>query len=150
MIVDFMIIGAQKCGTTTFFDILKRHPDLSACREKEPHFFSKTPNWRKNLGWYHSLFEEEEGRLLFEASTTYTFHPFFNKEIWLDIFDYNPEMKFIYLVRNPLDRIISGYRHSYERGYLKTNLSQALRGSSMVLDVTRSMRAVVKGALLLL
>lgn len=39
MKVDFMIIGAQKCGTTTLFDILNNHPSVNGCRPKELHFF---------------------------------------------------------------------------------------------------------------
>ncbi|BDZ74644.1 hypothetical protein GCM10025856_23630 [Methylophaga marina] len=41
MKVDFMIIGAQKCATTTLFDILNKHPQLEGCAEKEPGFFAK-------------------------------------------------------------------------------------------------------------
>ncbi len=44
--VDFMIIGAMKSGTSTLAEILSMHPEVCFCREKEPHFFSKTPDWK--------------------------------------------------------------------------------------------------------
>ena len=44
--VNFMLIGAMKCGTSTLAQILKNHPEIGFCREKEPQFFSKTNNWK--------------------------------------------------------------------------------------------------------
>ena len=125
--VDFMLIGAMKCGTSTLAQILKSHPDIGFCKIKEPHFFSKTENWRDNIDKYHDLFNFKEGKIFGEASTTYTQYPTFNLEIWNDIFNYNPQMKFIYLVRNPVDRAISHYMHIYERGYTNNSIEETLR-----------------------
>jgi hypothetical protein len=117
MKVTFIIIGAQKCGTTTLFNLLNKHSSLIGSSDKEPHFFSTSKNWRQQLSDYHSLFEEQNNALYFEDSTTYTFYPLRNLRIWDDIYDNNPAMKFIYLVRKPTSRIISSYMHTYERGY---------------------------------
>ena len=117
--VDFIILGAQKAGTTTLFQILDQHPHLSGCTEKEPHFFSKTADWRKELSQYESLYKKEEGLRYFEASTSYTNYPLENLKIWEDLYTYNPEMKFIYIVRNPIDRIRSAYSHYYQRGFTR-------------------------------
>lgn len=132
-----MIIGAQKCGTTTLFNILNDHPSISGCTEKEPHYFSTTKNWRNDLNLYHMLFKEKEGTLNFEASTTYTFYPLRNLHIWDDIFDYNPNMKFIYIVRNPVDRIVSSYMHNYERGYIDLDIEEALIKERLLIELTR-------------
>lgn len=137
MQVNFMIIGAQKCGTTTLFEILNNHPLIVGCDPKEPHFFSTSKDWRSNLAEYHSFFKEKEGALYFEASTTYTFYPLRNLCIWDDIFDYNPNMKFIYIVRNPVDRIVSSYMHTYERGFTDLDIEGALIEERIYIELTR-------------
>jgi len=137
MKVDFMIVGAQKCGTTTLFDILDSHLSIVGSHPKETHFFSCSSNWRKELPEYEKLFKSREDSLYFEASTTYTFYPLRNLRIWDDIFEYNPKMKFIYLVRNPIDRIVSSYMHTYERGYTDLKLEEALIEKRLFIDITR-------------
>jgi hypothetical protein len=150
MQVDFMIIGAQKCGTSTLFRILKSHPFLVGSRRKETNFFSLSTDWRKGLPEYERLFEPKEGALYFEASPTYTFYPgghfsdvleekypIRNYRVWADIFDYNPKMKFIYLVRNPRDRIVSSYMHHYERGFIDMGIDDAIRRDRGFIDVSR-------------
>lgn len=137
MTVNFLIVGAQKCGTTTLFDVLSRHPALEGSRHKEPHFFSTTDNWRDRLGEYEPLFSEAPGKLRFEASTTYTFFPHHNLAIWDDLHEYNPDLKFLYLVRRPLDRIISAYMHMYERGWIDLSIDEAVLRKPLLIDATR-------------
>jgi hypothetical protein len=132
-----MIIGSQKCGTSTLFYLLDNHPSLIGCDDKEPYFFSASNDWRSDINKYHALFKEKEGALYFEASTTYTFYPLGNLHIWDDIYDYNPNMKFIYIVRNPIDRIVSSYMHSYERGYTELNIEEALIQERIFIELTR-------------
>ena len=62
MKVDFIIIGAMKCGTTSLAEILKCHPDISFSKIKEPHFFHRAKDWRKELDQYHKLFNKSEGK----------------------------------------------------------------------------------------
>ena len=126
MKVDFMIVGAQKCGTTTLFNILNTHPTLVGCSTKEPHYFSKIYDWKSSISDYERLFELRDGAMYFEASTSYTCYPTFNLNIWDDLYEYNPNLKFIYLVRKPIDRIISSYMHVYERGYTDLSLEDAI------------------------
>lgn len=137
MKVDFMIIGAQKCGTSTLFNILSAHPDIVSCREKEPHFFSYRKDWRKDLKGYEQLYEQKNGVLYFEASTSYTFYPHGNFSIWNDLYEYNPHMKFIYIVRNPIERIVSSYMHAYQRGYTNLTIEKEIVENSLIFDVTR-------------
>ncbi len=132
-----MIIGAMKCGTTTLADALKAHPAVSFCRVKEPEFFSKHSDWRSGLADYHALFDQREGALYAEASTGHTFYPHFNRGLWNDLFEYNPALKFIYLVRDPVDRIVSHYMHIYERGFTNASLEEAVRTIPMMLNNTR-------------
>jgi len=137
MHVDFIIIGAQKCGTSSLHAILDAHPMLVGSRPKEPHFFSLSKDWRADLPRYHECFEQRAGALYFEASTTYTFYPHRNLHIWDDIFEYNPEMRIIYLVRNPVDRIVSSYMHTFERGYFDSDLKEAVIKERFLIDLTR-------------
>lgn len=133
-----MIIGAQKCATTTLFQLLEEHPGLCGSTTKEPHFFSTSEDWRSELNQYHSLFKsKEDGQLCFEGSTTYTFRPHRKESIWDDMLEYNPELKFIYMVRNPLHRLISAYMHAYERGYTDTDSVTAISEEPYFTDVTR-------------
>ena len=133
-----MIIGSQKCGTSTLFDILNGHPKLIGCSEKEPDFFSDSPDWKSNLDDYEALFPaSSKDSLFFEGSTSYTFYPFNNLDIWESIYKYNPNMKFIYLVRRPVDRIISSYMHNYERGYTSSSFADALIKERFYIDTTR-------------
>ncbi len=137
MKVDIMIIGAMKCGTTTLADLLKAHPRISFCKEKEPEFFSKHPDWQKGLAGYEALFEQAPGKLYAEASTGYTFLPNFRLEIQDDVHAYNPRMKLIYLVRDPIERTVSHYMHIYERGYVDLSITEAVRTLPIMLNNSR-------------
>nr|WP_319271812.1 sulfotransferase [uncultured Draconibacterium sp.] len=130
--VDFILLGAAKAGTTTMADILSDHPDVNFCKEKEPNFFSTTDNWKANVGRYHSLYKEESGKIYGEASHSYTALPIYNLNIWEDIYDYNPNMKFIYIVRNPIDRFISAYMQNYQRGRFDWTLDETIHKSKNI------------------
>lgn len=134
--VDIMIVGAQKSGTTTLFNILRSHPEMSGCKVKEPMFFSKSEDWRNEIDQYHSLFDDDD-KIHFEASTGYTFYPLRNLNVWDDMYEYNPDLKFIYIVRKPEDRIVSSYMHNYERGYIESTLEKALVEYPLLLYLTR-------------
>lgn len=136
--VDFMIIGAQKSATTSLFDILKKHPQLAACKKKEPEFFSHTIDWKNKVDIYESMFTKEPNHLAFEASTAYTAHPFYNRSIWEELYEYNPNLKFIYIVRDPLDRIQSAHRFLYRQGYThKKNINSYINNSEYYTVVSK-------------
>ena len=77
MLVDFMLIGAAKCGTTSLAYEISQHPQINFSKIKEPHFFSQVIDWKSKIHEYHSLFHEEEGKIYGEASPYYTLHPEF-------------------------------------------------------------------------
>ncbi|MDX8338069.1 sulfotransferase domain-containing protein [Draconibacterium sp. IB214405] len=131
MKVDFIIIGAMKAGTTSLYEVLKAHPDISFSKIKEAHFFSTTKNWEKDLPKYHKLFKEEEGKLYGEASPSYSAMPEFQNSAKI-IHAYNPEMKIIYMVRNPIDRSISHYMHIFERGYTNLPIDEAFEKNPQI------------------
>lgn len=114
MLVDFMLIGAQKCGTTSLAAQLAEHPAICFCREKEPGYFHQTPDWRANLDAYHSLYAPQPGQICGEASTFYTFLPEF-PDTHERLFEYNPDLKLIYIVRQPVERVLSHLTHNLVR-----------------------------------
>lgn len=116
--LDAAIVGSQKCGTSTLFDTLVTHPDIVGSQPKEPQFFSRSPDWQKELDSYARIFDRANSRqLTLEASTTYTYAPLLNPMVWRDLHAHNPEMRILYIVRHPIDRIVSAYMHAYERGF---------------------------------
>lgn len=137
MLVDFMILGAQRCGTTSLYDILNSHDDLVGSRPKEPHFFSLSRDWKNELGAYEESFSHAEGKSYFEASSSYTFSPNYDVCVWKRIYEYNPNMKFIYLVRNPIERIISSYILYFEQGYTKLSLDESVIKDRIYIDASR-------------
>ena len=107
---NFIIIGAAKSATTTLTSILPKHPDIFISKPKEPKFFGR--NYSKGWEWYASRFEEgKDFALRGEASTMYSSRMKKFKRTPELMSQYLPQLKLIYLVRNPLDRIISQWRH---------------------------------------
>lgn len=127
----------MKSGTSTIAEILSMHPDICFCQVKEPHFFSKTSDWKVNLEEYKSLYHPQSQQICGEASTTYTCYPEFNKNIWHDLYEFNPQLKLIYIMRDPVERIISHYMHNYLRGYTSETLEKDILTKSTYIDRTR-------------
>ena len=86
---------------------------------------------------YEALFARREGAIWLEASTSYTFYPQRRLGIWDDIHEYNPAARFIYIVRNPLDRIIAAWRHSAARGYGQPGLADYVRQNPLAIRASR-------------
>lgn len=105
---DFLIIGTQKGGTTTLYDLITQHPEINAAKKKEVHYFDL--NFHRSLRWYHSFFSY--GKITGEASPYYLFHPLVPERI-KSIF---PEIKLIVILRNPIDRAFSHYNMILNRG----------------------------------
>jgi hypothetical protein len=106
---DFIIIGAQKCGTTYLFHLLGRHPHVKPSSKKEVHYFDT--NFDLGLDWYRTHFppplEYEEGQraITGEASPYYLSHP----QAAERAAEVVPRAKLIVLLRNPVDRAYSHY-----------------------------------------
>ncbi|MFW5983427.1 MAG: sulfotransferase domain-containing protein [bacterium] len=113
---DFIIIGAQKCGTTSLHYYLSQHPKLKGSRPKEIHYFDKWINYDYQLKWYKNHFNimSFKKTLFFESSPNYIYY----EEIARLIKEYFPGIKLILMLRNPVDRAYSAwnmYREMYER-----------------------------------
>ncbi|MCL2934734.1 MAG: sulfotransferase domain-containing protein [Trichodesmium sp. MAG_R03] len=105
---SFLIIGGQKCGTTSLYTYLCEHPQILPASRKEVNFF--TGNFEKGINWYLEQFPAEESQDLItgEASPNYIFYPHTPKRV----FQFFPKIKLILLLRDPVERAISHYHHN--------------------------------------
>ncbi|MZR64145.1 sulfotransferase domain-containing protein [Alcanivorax sp. DP30] len=114
---DFIIVGAQKCGTSSLFDYLNKSPGMLGSTIKELHYFDREDNFGKGDQWYESHFLRLPGKqnLLFEASPSYLAREVVPERIKA----YKPDIKIIVLLREPVSRAYSAwnmYRYMSEEG----------------------------------
>lgn len=125
MIDNFaLIIGAMKCGTTSLFSYLAQHPMVSAYSDKEAFFFSSDTRWSRGFEWYQKLWDWDANvhKIGLEASVDYTRIPTLpNAAERIATLQGQANFKFIYVMRNPLDRIESHYTHGRAAGWSETN-----------------------------
>ena len=126
---NLLIIGAAKCGTTSLHFYLDQHPDVLMARphdtprrEKEMRFFWRE-DWRERLGWYEQHFDPTVP-VRGEATPSYTHYPFL-PDVPRRIHAVIPETKLIYVVRDPIDRIVAHWAQTQEDGD-RTSLEEAL------------------------
>lgn len=132
---DFIIIGAMKCGTTSLHYYLRNHPDIYMPREKELDFFGGANNYEKGVSWYTSKFKSQY-LLNGEASPNYTKVHLF-EGVPEKMYRLLPNVKLIYLYRDPIDRAYSHYLHSLSTRREKKNLENALTENSNYILTSR-------------
>ena len=134
---DFLLIGAMKCGTSTLAAQLGAQPGVFMSSPKEPEFFSEDAHFARGIGWYAGLFAAApEGALLGEASTGYTklpTHPEASARIAAAL----PEVRLIYMIRDPLARLVSHYIHEWTMGVIRSDLATALESHPELIDYGR-------------
>jgi hypothetical protein len=113
-LVTFLIAGVQKGGTTALYDYLGDYPDVALSRDKELHFFDDDAlDWAApDYGPYHAQFDAPAGRPCGEATPIYTYWPGSLERIAA----YNPAMRLIVMLRDPVQRAWSHWRMEYARG----------------------------------
>ena len=117
---NFLVIGAMKSATTTLWEGLRSHPQIFMPSRKEAWFFSRDDIFAEGWGWYEALFSEANAELAIgEASTCYTKQKTYPKAA-PRIAEHLPEAKLIYIVRHPLERIESHWRHFLLRSHTVT------------------------------
>lgn len=125
MFPNFIIIGAMKCGTSSLYHYLKLHPQVGMSKIKEVDFFVKENNYDYGVGWYQSQFKEGFD-VYGEASPNYSKAHYF-EGVARRMHDLLPDVKLIYLVRDPIERIISHYTHNYSEGREHRPIEKALQ-----------------------
>jgi Sulfotransferase domain len=122
---NLIIIGGLKCGTTSLHHYLNLHPEIAMSRPKELNFFVTELNWPLGRDWYAGHFDPS-ARIRGESSPHYTNRPSFNgvpgrmRELL------GSDVRLVYVVRDPIDRMLSHYLHNVGGGYEDRSLVDAL------------------------
>lgn len=110
------MIGTAKSGSTTLFRWLDRHPGVGLPPMKEPHFFAHDEVWWRGEGWYRAVFSQvPSGLRTGEASVTYT-DPSVAAKAAERLRGTLPEARLLCVLRHPIERLRSHYRHEVQRG----------------------------------
>ncbi len=154
---NFFIVGAEKSGTTSLYDLLNTHTDIFMSPIKEPNHFSKDiesldhehkrvdPNkyfkqeilskehmaYIRDYDQYLQLFSQSgNAKAVGEASVSYLFSEVAAKEI----FKFNPDSKIIIILRNPVERAFSAYKMDLGIGRIKMSFSEAMKSVPRYLE----------------
>ena len=122
--LDFLIIGAQKSGTTTLFKLLSEHPKIFMPSGKEAPFFTKDIEYSKGLSSYTDTFflDASSNQLWGTATPHYLSDPKVPNRISNTV----PEVKLVAILRNPAERALSHYRMSVRRGFEQRSFEHAI------------------------
>ncbi len=129
----FIVIGAEKCGTTSLYHYLNQHPQILPSVEKELDFFDL--EFTQGNDWYLAHFPpipQEDSFITGESSANYIYHP----QAAARIKECFPETKLIVILRNPIDRTVSRYHM-----LAKNNSSK----HSIYAEITAEIQRIKKG-----
>jgi len=116
MKLDFVVPGFNKCGTTSLCSALSDHPDIFIPEEKETSFFAFS-YWR-GWEWYERFFRGARSSQLWGEGTQYYSTERFEKESCERILNYFPNVRLIFIARNPIARLESFYRELHHSGHI--------------------------------
>lgn len=123
---NFIIIGAMKSATSTLHNQLSAQSDIFMSTPKEPNFFSDDGIYSRGLSWYTGLFSGASAKdICGESSTHYTKLPDYPDTIQR-LKAAIPRPKLIYVMRHPIDRLISHYMHQWSEGVISCDINQAI------------------------
>ena len=119
---ELLVIGAQRCGTTSLHRLLSSHPQLHApMAKKGVHYFDLA--YARDLNWYRCAFPRlQPGEIAFESSPYYMFHPLIAQRVASDL----AEVKVIAVLRDPVERSISHHHRETMRGFESLSLKEAI------------------------
>jgi hypothetical protein len=133
MLPSFLIVGAQRCGTTSLFHVLSQHPAVISplLNKKELHYFDH--EYSRGIGWYQGHFPTRARArvaaraagippVAFEGSPYYMFHPLAPSRINTDL----PGVRLLVLVRDPVERAYSQHAHQVGLGLEDEHFERAL------------------------
>ena len=113
---DFLIVGVQKGGTTSLYNYLIQHPDVVPASRKEVHYFDR--NVHRSLNWYKAHFrnaarqKKSNSRIITgECTPYYAVNPYIPEKIA----KIAPDTKIIFILRDPVERAFSHYKHNVNR-----------------------------------
>lgn len=123
----FLIAGAQRCGTTSLFQMLAKHPDVQPpAITKGVHYFDTANRHARGSDFYRAHFPmilpNRQGRITGEASPYYIFHPLAAERIAQEL----PKARIIVLLRDPVERAYSAHKQETWRGFETLPFEEAL------------------------
>jgi hypothetical protein len=134
---DFIVIGAMKSATTTLHEQLARQPGFFMSRPKEPNFFSDDEVYSRGRSWYSAIFEKARtSDLRGESSTHYAKLPTYPKTVER-MLRHLPCVKLIYLMRHPVERLMSQYVHEVTVGRINVPLQEGVDRHPELVDYSR-------------
>jgi hypothetical protein len=134
----FLLIGAMKTGTTSLYQYLRTHPQVFMPDLKEVMFFDPRHRWDRGLEWYARQFAPAgpDAVALGEASTSYTKFPVV-EGVPERIGSVLPDVRLIYIVRDPIERMRSHYLYALSRGKESRPIERAFAEDPSYLDISR-------------
>jgi hypothetical protein len=128
----------MKGGTTSLYHYLGAHPQVATTPYKAPEFFVAESNWHRGLDWYRQQFPVTGPEILAigEASNAYAKFPR-HRGVPQRIAAHLPDVRLVYVVRDPIARIRSHYQTKVAEGSEKQSFSEAVQANPIYLDYSR-------------
>lgn len=123
--VQFLVIGSQKSGTSALDKYLRENPIIEMAAKKEVHFFDNEENFKDGANYekYYQYFSDNKNSIKGESTPIYMY--------WASsirrIYEYNPKMKVIAILRNPIERAFSQWNMERDRGTDTVDFATAIR-----------------------
>jgi hypothetical protein len=134
---SFIILGAMKAATSTLHAQLAAQAGIAMSQPKEPNYFSNDENYALGPQWYATHFRHARpGDLIGETSTHYAKLPTFPQTLQRLQRDL-PDARFIYVMRQPIDRLVSQYIHEWTEGEIREPLAEAVGRFPRLVDYSR-------------
>ena len=127
MLPNCVVIGGTRCGTTSLHYYLSLHPEICVSYPKELDFFIRDRNWQRGRGWYEAQFRAQPGvRACVECSPNYSLAPHF-AGVPERMHGLLPHARLIYILRDPLARLISHHRQAVDHGAAPLDINTAIQ-----------------------
>ncbi len=124
--IDFIGVGASRSGSSWLSSCLAEHPEICFSTEKETHFFDDIHSYQKGFNYYESFFKCRDGN---QIKGEFTPGYFTDHQVAKKIRDYNPNVKIIAILRNPVERAYSEYLYNIARELeIERTFASALQG----------------------
>ncbi len=137
LVPDLIVIGAQKCGTTTLWEDLRGHPRIHIGEKESRVLCGGLVDPEELLARYSRVFSRaRSGMILGEVSTRYAMLPD-DRHAAHNARSVTPAAKIIYIVRDPVDRVISHHHHDWGLGLVGPDINEAIHSYPSLLDNTR-------------
>jgi len=131
---NFFIVGAERSGTTSLYEYLKKIPEIYLSPHKEPWYFAPVIRGMSRHRYLSTKINDEESYLkLFEGVKNEPVIGEASAVYWRDpespklIYEKNPNAKIIFSLRDPIDRFFSGYLMEFRTGYTKKSIEETVQ-----------------------